>query len=118
VINIYTHIYIYIYAYTIPERYMKLINEKSNFFLGSLVGLASVMTDAQTAFDNCALENCPTELAAPRLREVMSYAPLRKVALAIKGVGSQGDGTVQVSLLFFSNILLVSFVCLCSTFRK
>jgi hypothetical protein len=54
------------------------------------------MTDAQTAFDNCALENCPIELTAPRLREVMSYAPLRKVALAVKGVGSQGDGTVQV----------------------
>jgi hypothetical protein len=43
------NIYIYIYLY-----------------IGSVVGLASVMTDAQTAFDNCALENCPIELSAPR----------------------------------------------------
>jgi hypothetical protein len=50
---------------------LSLINERiQSYFLGSIVGLASVMTDAQTAFDNCALENCPTELAAPRLREV------------------------------------------------
>jgi hypothetical protein len=39
---------------------------------------------------------CPEELTSPRLHAVMEDAVLRDIALAIKGVGSQGDGSVQV----------------------
>ena len=63
---------------------------------GNVSSLASVMMDAQQAFNQCAIENCREQLMAPRLREVMSNPALRRVSLAIKGVGSQGDGTVQV----------------------
>ena len=39
---------------------------------------------------------CPAELTSLRLHEIMSNSDLRRVSLAIKGVGSQGDGSVQV----------------------
>ncbi len=39
---------------------------------------------------------CPAELTSPRLHEIMSDCELRRVSLAVKGVGSQGDGSVQV----------------------
>jgi hypothetical protein len=46
---------------------------------GNTVALASVMADAQQAFDNCAIENCPTQLTSPRLHAVMAHAPLKYV---------------------------------------
>jgi galactokinase len=53
--------------------------------LGNPAALGSVMMDAQQAFNQCAIENCREQLMAPRLREVMNNAALRKVSLAIKG---------------------------------
>ena len=63
---------------------------------GDLVGLASAMKAAQISFDDGAMVICPEQLTSPRLHEVMSSHALQEVALAVKGVGSQGDGTVQV----------------------
>ena len=57
---------------------------------GSVSALASAMIDAQQLFDNSAIEVCPSELTSPKLHKVMSYAPLKAVSIAIKGVGSQG----------------------------
>ena len=57
---------------------------------GSLNGLASSMIDAQQLFDNSAIDVCPSELTSPKLHQVMSYAPLKAVSMAVKGVGSQG----------------------------
>ena len=37
---------------------------------GNVPSLASVMMDAQQAFNQCAIENCREQLMAPRLREV------------------------------------------------
>lgn len=63
---------------------------------GEVQILANCMRAAQAKFDECAIPLCPSELTSPRLHELMAYAPLRAVSLAIKGVGSQGDGSAQV----------------------
>ena len=39
---------------------------------GNVPSLASVMMDAQQAFNQCAIENCREQLMAPRLREVIT----------------------------------------------
>lgn len=58
--------------------------------------LSKCMTEAQSKFDECAIVNSPEELTSPKLHEVMHSERLRRVSLAIKGVGSQGDGSAQV----------------------
>ena len=63
---------------------------------GNVTALASAITDAQGVFDNCAIENCPSELRSPKLHSVMSDSRLKRHVLAVKGVGSQGDGSVQM----------------------
>ena len=63
---------------------------------GDIISLANAMNDAQEMFDKCAIENCPSELRSPKLHTVINHSNLRSVSLAIKGVGSQGDGSVQV----------------------
>lgn len=66
---------------------------------GNLQILATCMRAAQAKFDESAINLCPLELTSPRLHEVMAYAPLVAVSLAIKGVGSQGDGSAQILCL-------------------
>ena len=63
---------------------------------GDAALLAACMLGAQQSFDMCAVDNCPSQLTAPRLHEVMADAALQAVSLACKGVGSQGDGSAQV----------------------
>ncbi len=62
---------------------------------GDIHGLASAMTAAQTSFDKCAMPNCLSELTSPILHSVINDTHIRDLALAVKGVGSQGDGSVQ-----------------------
>ena len=38
---------------------------------------------------------CPDQLTAPVLHKVLNYAPLKPYIYGGKGVGSQGDGSVQ-----------------------
>lgn len=54
------------------------------------------MVSAQVEFDGRATALCPDELSSPQLHSVMADAQLQSFSLAIKGVGSQGDGSVQV----------------------
>jgi mevalonate kinase len=58
--------------------------------------LGDLMAEAQLVFDDCATINCPSQLTSPKLHSVMSHQGLRAKAFAIKGVGSQGDGSVQI----------------------
>lgn len=62
---------------------------------GDTMQLAKAMNNAQINFDKC-IVNCPSELTSPKLHQVINDENLRAVSLAIKGVGSQGDGSVQV----------------------
>jgi galactokinase len=63
---------------------------------GDPVGLARQMTLAQEAFDAGCLPNCPSQLTSPRLHTLMADAEVRALCLAMKGVGSQGDGSAQI----------------------
>jgi UTP-glucose-1-phosphate uridylyltransferase/mevalonate kinase len=57
--------------------------------------LGSLMTEAQSLFDQYAMPACPEELTSPVLHRVLGYAPLKPHILGGKGVGSQGDGSAQ-----------------------
>jgi hypothetical protein len=50
---------------------------------GDLVRLGSVLTDAQQIFDDCAIDNCPSQLTSPRLHAVLSNAALRLVCFFV-----------------------------------
>lgn len=63
---------------------------------GDAAALGRQMTLAQEAFDAGCMPNCPAQLASPRLHALMTDPELRGMCLAVKGVGSQGDGSAQV----------------------
>jgi len=62
---------------------------------GDARALGEVMTHAQATFDTLVAPAC-TELAAPRLHEVLAHPEVRQLAWGGKGVGSQGDGCAQL----------------------
>jgi len=57
--------------------------------------LGALMTEAQRMFDRYAAPACPDQLTAPVLHRVLSHPALAPLILGGKGVGSQGDGSVQ-----------------------
>lgn len=57
--------------------------------------LGRLMTDAQSAFDQFAAPMC-SELASPKLHQVMAMPELQEHLYGSKGVGSQGDGCAQL----------------------
>jgi hypothetical protein len=63
---------------------------------GDIMVLADAMNSAQSLFDGCASPNCPSELTSPRLHHLITDTWLKNNSLAIKGVGSQGDGSAQI----------------------
>ena len=63
---------------------------------GNVNGLANAMVSAQNLFDSSAIDVSPIELKSPKLHKLMHHPELKAASLAIKGVGSQGDGSIQV----------------------
>jgi galactokinase len=63
---------------------------------GDVSLLAQCMNDSQILFDRCAMPNCKSELTSPKLHQIMNDLFVRNESLAIKGVGSQGDGSAQI----------------------
>lgn len=57
--------------------------------------LGALMTEAQALFDKFMIPACPTELKSPVLHSVLSDVELQPFIYGGKGVGSQGDGSVQ-----------------------
>ncbi len=57
--------------------------------------LGQLMTEAQRRFDRYAAPASPDQLASPVLHRVLSHPALAPYVLGGKGVGSQGDGSVQ-----------------------
>jgi UTP-glucose-1-phosphate uridylyltransferase/mevalonate kinase len=57
--------------------------------------LGALMSEAQANFDRYAAPACPEQLTAPVLHRVLSFQSLAPHVLGGKGVGSQGDGSVQ-----------------------
>ena len=62
---------------------------------GDVPGLGSLMVEAQTLFDRYAVPACPEELTAPVLHRTLVHPSLKPHIYGGKGVGSQGDGSVQ-----------------------
>ncbi len=58
--------------------------------------LGKIMTEAQTLFDKKVAPACPDELASPVLHSVLNDEKIKPWIYGAKGVGSQGDGTVQL----------------------
>jgi len=57
--------------------------------------LGHLMTEAQEIFDTKVAPMCPDELSAPVLHSVLNNKTIKDLTYGGKGVGSQGDGTVQ-----------------------
>ncbi|MCP3983968.1 MAG: GHMP kinase [bacterium] len=62
---------------------------------GDVVGLGACLDEAQTLFDE-AVAPASQELRSPRLHEILDHPAVSELAHGAKGIGSQGDGSVQV----------------------
>jgi UTP-glucose-1-phosphate uridylyltransferase/mevalonate kinase len=62
---------------------------------GDAPRLGALMTKAQELFDRYAKPACPEQLAAPALHRALGHEALIPFIYGGKGVGSQGDGSVQ-----------------------
>lgn len=63
---------------------------------GDVQELGRIMQEAQRLFDRCVAPACPGELCAPVLHSVLADDVVRSLSYGAKGVGSQGDGSVQI----------------------
>ncbi|MCD4741970.1 MAG: hypothetical protein K8R67_05760 [Desulfobacteraceae bacterium] len=68
---------------------------KAAIELGDCCKIGELMNEAQANFDKYVVPACPSELKAPRLHEVLHYSKIKHLIWGGKGVGSQGDGSVQ-----------------------
>ena len=62
---------------------------------GDAARLGALMREAQAVFDERVAPACP-ELAAPALHAVLAHPAVAELGYGAKGVGSQGDGCVQI----------------------
>lgn len=62
---------------------------------GDAEKLGVLMTEAQALFDEKVAPMCPEELTSPVLHSILEDAMVKSLTYGGKGVGSQGDGTVQ-----------------------
>ena len=62
---------------------------------GKVEELGSLMTEAQALFDKKIAPMCPDELKSPVLHATLNDPEIKALTYGGKGVGSQGDGTVQ-----------------------
>ena len=63
---------------------------------GKAAELGELLTNYQIIFDEITIKFCPSELTAPKLHMVLDDETVKKLSYGGKGVGSQGDGTVQI----------------------
>ena len=62
---------------------------------GDAEALGKLMVGAQTLFDQAVAPMCPEELSSPKLHEVLADPVIKQWTYGGKGVGSQGDGSIQ-----------------------
>jgi UTP-glucose-1-phosphate uridylyltransferase/mevalonate kinase len=62
---------------------------------GDAESVGALMREAQGEFDKHLQPACPSQLTAPVLHKVLSFAPIQPHILGGKGVGSGGDGSAQ-----------------------
>ncbi len=57
--------------------------------------LGALMNEAQDVFDQYVAPNCPSQLQSPKLHRTLSDPHIQELVYGGKGVGSQGDGSIQ-----------------------
>ena len=62
---------------------------------GRVEDLGKLMIEAQAVFDKYIAPNCPSQLKAPKLHATLSDPIINQLVYGGKGVGSQGDGSIQ-----------------------
>lgn len=62
---------------------------------GDAKGLGKLMTEAQAIFDEKVAPMCPSQLQSPILHNTLNNPKLKELSYGGKGVGSQGDGSIQ-----------------------
>ena len=62
---------------------------------GDAPSLGKLMVEAQQLFDYNVAPMCPEELTSPKLHETLNDPLIQKMTFGGKGVGSQGDGSIQ-----------------------
>lgn len=73
-----------------------LFQARQALIAGDCKRVGELMVEAQQVFDRFVAPACPSELQAPKLHQLLEYAPLQELIWGGKGVGSQGDGTAQL----------------------
>ena len=74
----------------------RIIKLATNYMAeGDAEALGRLMTEAQTLFDTAVAPMCPEELTSPKLHEVLRDPIIQQYVYGGKGVGSQGDGSIQ-----------------------
>lgn len=78
------------------EDNQRIINMAIEYMAkGDAEALGKLMTGAQTLFDASVAPMCPEELTSPKLHEVLRDPIILPWVYGGKGVGSQGDGSIQ-----------------------
>ena len=78
------------------EENQRIINLAIDYMAkGDAEALGKLMTGAQYLFDTAVAPMCPEELTSPKLHEVLKDAVIQPWIYGGKGVGSQGDGSIQ-----------------------
>lgn len=74
----------------------KLINEaKAAIEAGDSKEVGRLMVEAQAHFDKMVAPASPVELKAPVLHSILADEKIKELTYGAKGVGSQGDGSIQ-----------------------
>jgi UTP-glucose-1-phosphate uridylyltransferase/galactokinase len=63
---------------------------------GETAKVGELMSEAQNLFDSMVAPACPSELTAPKLHSFLSDDKIKSLTYGGKGVGSQGDGAIQL----------------------
>lgn len=78
------------------EENQRIINLAIEYMAkGEAEALGKLMTGAQALFDTAVAPMCPEELTSPKLHEVLRDPIIQPFIYGGKGVGSQGDGSIQ-----------------------
>ena len=78
------------------ELNQKIIDRAVGYMAnGDAEALGRLMVEAQQLFDFNVAPMCPEELTSPKLHEVLNDPIISRLSYGGKGVGSQGDGSVQ-----------------------
>jgi len=78
------------------EDNQRIINLAIDYMAkGDAEALGKLMNGAQTLFDTAVAPMCLEELTSPKLHEVLRDPIIQPLVYGGKGVGSQGDGSIQ-----------------------